>query len=111
MVQLDDDLDAYICGEDPGDLAESIGRFPHQCFDATRRATVHDVVVRLETTDGAVIEDVDLDDVEIETGETDGTFVVRARHHPNRVLAAGAIVTGAALLAAGWHIRYRTRGS
>src|SRR5690242_7496208 len=111
MVQIDDDMDSIWLGEQPGDvidsLADSILVFPRQRVDATMRASVGEIVSTLDTDDGVVIDDVDLRDVEIERASTRGKFLVRVRGHHNQALAAGVIVTGAALIGAALGVRYR----
>jgi hypothetical protein len=119
MVQIEDDLDVTWLGENlgeqPGDvtdsIADSIVLFPRQRFDATAGVSVGEVVSTLGTDDGDVIDDIDLRIVEVERVDARGMFLVRVRGHHNKALAAGVIVTGAALIAAALGVRYRTGAS
>jgi hypothetical protein len=114
MVQIDNDPDVAFLGEQLGEgevidsLADSIVLFSRQRFDATAGVSVGEVVSTLGTQDGDVIDDIDLRDVEIERVDAHGRFLVRVRGHNNKALAAGVIVTGAALIAAALGVRYRT---
>ena len=122
MVQIENDPDVTGLGEElgeqlgegPGDvidsIADSIVLFTRQRFDATAGVSVGEVVTILGTDDGDVIDDIDLRVVEVERADARGKFLVRVRGHHNKALAAGVIVTGAALIAAALGVRYRTTG-
>jgi hypothetical protein len=107
-TQTHADLDAHPYAEDPGNLSDSIIAFPLQMLDAMAIATDQDLVSRLQTADGEVLEDVDLRELEIEKTATSGRFLVRVRGAAhNSALAAGVVVTGGALLAATMALRYK----
>ncbi|MDQ1521259.1 MAG: hypothetical protein QOI55_2332, partial [Actinomycetota bacterium] len=72
----DEDLLAHTYVEDPGNLSDSIMLYPQQVFDAMASATDDDLVSRLQTASGDVIEDVDLRDLDIEKTSTNGRFLV-----------------------------------
>jgi hypothetical protein len=107
-TQTHADLDALPYVEDPGNMSDSIIAFPLQMLEAMAVATDEDLVSRLETADGDVLEDVDMRDLEIEKTSTSGRFLVRVRGAAhNSKLAAGVVVTGGALLAATMALRYK----
>jgi hypothetical protein len=105
----DIDLDDYASTEHPGNLDDSIIAFPLQAFDAMTAATVQaDLASHLCSADGEVFENIDLRDLDIEKTANEGRFLVRMRGAvPNSALAAGVVVTGAALIAAGFRLRHR----
>ena len=108
-THIDEELSAHAYVEDPGNLDDSIISFPQQVLDAMTSATDGDLVAQLRTETGDVIDDVDLRVLDIEATETTGRFLVRVRGAANARLAAGVVVTGAALLAAALHLRHKKR--
>jgi hypothetical protein len=99
-TDIDDDLDALLHAENPGNLSDSIIEFPRQVLDAMAAATDDELVAQLRTADGDVLEDVDLRDVAIEKTAASGRFLVR-------VGGAAVVVTGGALIAAAMHLRHK----
>jgi len=108
-VYDDEDVDAVLHSENPGDLGDSLLLFPRQVFEAVARASVDEVVSHMETAEGDVIEDVDFRRVEIDRSSTHGRFVVRFLDGHDKALKAGVVVTGAALIAASLGVRYRSQ--
>ncbi|MCU1430240.1 MAG: hypothetical protein JWL83_4240 [Actinomycetia bacterium] len=108
-IDDNEDVDAALRTENPGDISDSLVAFPRQVFEAVARASVDDITSHMETEDGDVIEDVDFRHVDIDRAASHGRFVVRSHGHHNKALAAGVVVTGAALIAASLGVRYRAQ--
>jgi len=107
-TDIDHDLDALFHAEDPGNLSDSIIAYPLQMVQAMTAATDDPLVAPLRTADGELLEDVDLSELQIEKTATSGRFFVRVRGAThNSALAAGVVVTGAALMAAAMALRHK----